>query len=178
MLKTSNLVRGALAAASFLIAGSALAEGTWQPEIGWGQIAGGAVYRDNSGYSNRAPSIDLAFGYRWDNGLGIRALYIGAVDPFKDFLVESPARSFNDFDGVQATGNFSLANKLDLTAGLGLGRTSLNHGQAGDHRELLEPVGSAGLRYQFFSHFALELKADYLARTHEHNVALMAEIPF
>ena len=179
MLKTSSLARSAIAAASFLIAGSALAQGgIWQPEIGWGRIEGGRVSRDDSHMSRYAPSVDLAMGYRWDNGFGIRALYIGAVDPFKDLLNQPSARTFNESEGLQATGYFPLAAKFNLMTGLGLARTSLNRGVPGDHQELAEGVVSAGLQYNIVKYFSLELHADYLAKTHERNVTLLAEFPF
>jgi len=179
MLKTSRLARCAIAAASFLVAGAALAQGgTWQPEIGWGRINGGRVLRNDIHDSNNAPSVDLAMGYRWDNGFGIRALYIGAMDPLKDLFNQPSPPTFNDFDGLQATGYFPLATKFDLMTALGLGRTSLNRGVPGDHQELMEPVVSAGLQYNIVKYFSLELHADYLARTHERNVTLLAEFPF
>jgi len=179
MPKTSRLVRSAMAAASFLIAGAALAQGgTWQPEIGWGRIEGGRVSRNDSHMSRYAPSVDLAMGYRWDSGFGIRALYIGALDPWKDLFDQPSPPTFNDFDGVQATGYFPLASRFNLMTGLGLGRTSLNRGVPGDHLELAEPVVSAGLQYNIVKYFSLELHADYLARTHERNVTLLAEFPF
>ena len=179
MLKTSSLARSAVAAAAFLAAGSAFAEGgTWQPEIGWGRIQGGQVDRNDSRGSHDAPAVDLAFGYRWDNGFGIRAMGIGAVDPFKDLFDQPSARSFNEFYGVQGTGYFPLANKLNLVTGLGLGRTSLNRGVPGDHQELTEGIASAGLQYNVVRYFSLELHADFLTRTHERNLTLMAEFPF
>jgi len=179
MLKTSRLARSALAAVSFLVAGAALAQGgTWQPEIGWGRINGGRVLRNDIHDSNNALSVDLAMGYRWDNGFGIRALYIGALDPGKDFFNQPSEPTFNDFDGLQATGYFPLATRFNLMTGLGLGRTSLNRGVPGDHKELAEPVVSAGLQYNIVKYFSLELHADYLARTHERNVTLLAEFPF
>ena len=179
MFKTTRRAHGAVAAAAFLIAGSAFAEGgTWQPEIGWGSVQGGKVSRNDGRGSSDEPALDLAFGYRWDNGFGIRALFIGALDPWKDFLNQPSARSFNEFDGVQATGYFPLASKLNLMTGLGLGRTSLNRGVPGDHQELTEPVVSAGLQYNIVKYFSLELHADYLGKTHERNFILMAEFPF
>jgi len=179
MTQTTRLVRGAIAAASFFIAGAAFAEGgTWQPEVGWGRIQGGKVARSSSYETNNAPSIDLAFGYRWENGFGIRAMGIGAFEPFKDLWDQPSARTFNEFDGVQATGYFPLAAKLNLMTGLGLGRTSLNRGVPGDHEELTEGIASAGLQYNIVKYFSLELHADYLTRTHERNVTLMAEFPF
>jgi hypothetical protein len=179
MLKTCGLVRSAVAVASFLIAGSALAQGgTWQPEIGWGSVQGGKVTRNDSHRSNAAPALDLAFGYRWDNGLGVRAMFFGALDPAKDIFNQPSPRTFDEFDGVQATGYFPLAGKLNLMAGLGAGRTSLNRGVPGDHQELTEGIVSAGLQVNFVKYFSLELHADYLTRTHERNLALMAEFPF
>ncbi len=96
----------------------------------------------------------------------------------KDLYNDANPRTFYDFNGVQATGYFPLANKLNLMTGLGLGRTSLNRGVPGDHQELTEGIASAGLQYNFVKYFSLELHADYLTRTLERNLILMAEFPF
>ena len=177
MQMTSRLTRVAAAAAVMFAAAGASAEGTFTPEIGWGQVSHGHVSHDGD-ERREAPSIDLAFGYRWDNGVGVRAMWLGAFDPFKDFLVGTSPPTFNDFYGVQATGSYALATKVNLTGGLGLGRTSLNRGVPGDHVESTEGVVSAGLQYQPFTHFAVELHFDYLTRTHERNIALMWQVPF
>jgi len=174
---TSRLMRTAAVAAALSTATAAFAEGSFTPELGWGRISGGSVYHDGD-ERREAPSIDAAFGYRWDNGVGVRALFIGAFDPMKDFLTGTSPPSFNDFYGVQATGNFVLTGPLNLTGGVGLGRTSLNRGIPGDHVESTEGIVSAGLQYRPFTHFALELHFDYLTRTHERNLALMAQVPF
>lgn len=177
MTKTSRLARVAVAAAALLVTGSTFAEGTFTPELGWGRVSGGQVYHVGDLARNTA-SVDAAFGYRWDNGFGVRAMYLGAVDPFKDLFTDDSPPSFNDFYGVQGTGTFPLAGKLNLTTGLGLGRTSLNRGAPGNHVESTEGVASAGLQYRPFTHFALELHVDYLTKTHERNLALMAQVPF
>jgi hypothetical protein len=177
MQQTSRRTRVAAAAAVLFVTTGAFAEGTFLPEIGWGQISHGRVSHDGD-ERREAPSIDAAFGYRWDNGVGVRALFIGAFDPMKDFLVGTSPPTFNDFYGVQATGSLALATKVNLTGGLGLGRTSLNRGLPGDHVESTEGVVSAGLQYQPFAHFAVELHFDYLTRTHERNIALMWQVPF
>ena len=174
-----NTSRLAIVAAAAALCGAtgASAEGTFTPELGWGRVSGGQVYHVDD-LARHSASVAAAFGYRWDNGLGVRALYFGAVDPFKDFFTEDSPPTFNDFYGVQGTGALPLAGRLRLTTGLGLGRTSLNRGQPGDHVESTEGVVSAGLQYDFFQHFGLELHADYLTRTHERNVVLMAQVPF
>jgi hypothetical protein len=179
MLKASSLVRGVVATFSFLIAGSALAEGgTWQPEVGWGRIQGSHVSGPEVSGTNNAPTLDFALGYRWENGFGVRAMSFGALDIFKDLFNQPSPRSFDEFNGVQATGYFPLASKLNLMTGLGLGRTSLNRGVPGDHQELTEGIASAGLQYNIVKYFSLELHLDYLTRTHERNLILMAEFPF
>ena len=179
MFKTPSLRTIALAVTSFFAVGSALAEGAaWQPEVGWGSVQGGRVSHNDSKGRNSAPSLDLAIGYRWESGLGIRALFFGALDPFKDAFNQPSARSFNEFDGLQATDYLPLASKLNLMTGLGVGQTSLNRGVAGDHQELTECVLSAGLQYNIVKYFSLELHADYLSRTHERNLVLLAEFPF
>ena len=177
MIKTSRLARVAVAAAALFATASAFAEGTFTPELGIGQVSGGLVSHADSG-RNKAPSVNAAFGYRWDSGIGVRALWIGGFNLAKDFLPDDSARTFDEFYGVQGTGTMQLAPKLNLNGGLGLGRTSLNKGTPGDHAQTTDGVVSAGLQYQPFSHFALELRADYLTRTHERNVVLMVEWPF
>lgn len=177
MTKTSRLARGAVAAACLLATASAFAEGTFTPELGWGRVSGGQVYHVGD-LARNTDSLEAAFGYRWDNGLGARAMFLGALDPLKDLFTKDSPRSFNDFYGVQATGLLPLAGRLNLSGGLGLGRTSMNRGQPGDHAESTEGVVSAGLQYQPFTHFALELHFDYLTKTHERNLALMAQVPF
>lgn len=178
MTKTSFITRVAAAAAVTFATTASFAEGTFTPELGWGHISGGRVSSGGGGQRGEAPSFDAAFGYRWDNGVGVRGLFIGAFDPMKDFLTGTSPPTFNDFYGVQATGSYALETTLNLTGGLGLGRTSLNRGTPGDHIESTEGVVSAGLQYRPFTHFALELHFDYLTRTHERNIALMAQVPF
>jgi len=177
MHMTSRLTRVAAVAAALFATTGAFAEGSFTPEIGWGRIAGGRVSNaDSDGRS--APSVDAAFGYRWDNGLGARVLWIGAFNLARDFFPNDSARTFDEFTGLQATGTLPLASRLNLNGGVGLGRTSLNKGTPGDNVQTTEGVLSAGLQYQPFTHFALELHADYLTRTHERNLVLMAQVPF
>ena len=179
MTQTTRLVRGAIAAASFLVAGAAFAEGgTWQPEIGWGRIQGSNVSGLTVSGTNNSPTLAIAMGYRWESGFGVRALNFGALNFSRDLFNQPSPRSFNEFTGAQATGYFPLVTKLNLMTGLGLGSTSLNRGAPGDHRELTEGIASAGLQYNFVKYFSLELHADYLTRTHERNLVLMAEFPF
>ena len=177
MTKTSRLARVAAGAAILFFTATAFAEGVFTPELGWGRINGGQVYHDGDARRD-APSIDAAFGYRWDNGLGARAMWIGAFNIARDIFPNDTVRTFDEFYGVQATGLVPLASHLNLNGGLGLGRTSLNRGTPGDHVQTTEGVVSAGLQYQPFTHFALELHVDYLAKTHERNLALTAQVPF
>jgi hypothetical protein len=176
MTKTSLATRVAAAMAALVVSATASAEGVVQPEIGWGQIAGGRVSRDD--LRRQAPALDAALGYRWDNGVGVRTMWIGALDVAKDFFVQDSPPTFREFWAVQATDNVAIASKLDFTAGLGVGRASFDRGQPGSHVESTEGVVSAGLRYQPFTHFALELHADFLTHSHERNVVLMAQVPF
>jgi len=173
MQMTSRLTRVAIVAAALSAANAASAEGTITPELGLGQISGGRVYHIGD-MRRETVSMNVALGYRWDNGFGVRAVSIGAFDIMKSN--EPP--SFNDFYGLQATGQFPLASKLDLTAGLGAGRTGLNGGAPGHRKDMTDGIASAGLQYRPFTHFALELHFDYLTHTHERNLVLMAQVPF
>lgn len=177
MIKTSPATRVAAGATALLVATGAFADTTITPELGWGQVSGGRVSHAGDMRRNE-PALDAALGVRWDNGAGVRTLWFGALDPWKDFLTQSSPPTFREFWGVQATGTAPLAAKLNFTGGVGLGRASFDRGQPGDHAETTEGVVSAGLQYQPFAHFAMELHADYLTRTHERNLVLMAQVPF
>ncbi|MBW8778592.1 MAG: outer membrane beta-barrel protein [Vitreoscilla sp.] len=173
MQRTSRLTRVAIVAAALSASSAAFAEGTFTPELGWGRISGGRIFHIGD-MRRETASMNAALGYRWDNGFGVRAVSIGAFDIMKDN--EPP--TFNDFYGVQATGQFPLVSKLDLTAGLGAGRTGLNGGAPGHREDTTDGIVSAGLQYRPFTHFALELHFDYLTHTHERNLVLMAQVPF
>jgi len=177
MDKISFATRVAAAVAALVVSAAASAEGVIQPELGWGQVSGGRVSHDGD-FRRDAPAFDAALGYRWDNGVGVRTLWIGAFDIAKDLFVQNSPPTFREFWGVQATDNVPLGGKFDFTGGLGLGRASFDRGQPGDHVESTEGIVSAGLRYQPFTHFALELHADFLTHSHERNLVLMAQVPF
>ena len=186
MSRIHRLVRVALATAAFVATASASAQdagaahnGNWQLEIGVSRISGGQVESDhNGGPASHDGAFDLSAGYRFDNGLGVRALYIGAFDPFKSFLVADDRRSFDDFWGVQAVGYLPVANKLNLMGGLGIGRTSLNSGVIGDHGDKTDGIVSAGLEWRPGVHFSLGWHLDYLTSTKERNFSVMAQFPF
>src|SRR3954471_9873078 len=122
MRMTSRLTRVAAVAAALFATTGAFAEGTFTPELGWGRISGGRI--DRVGDRHETMSFNAALGYLWDSGFGVRALWTGAFDIWRD--ADQP--TFNDFYGVQGTGQFPLASKLDVTTGLGLGRTNLDTG--------------------------------------------------
>ena len=172
MKMTSFVTRVAAAAAAVFATTGAFAEGTFTPELGWGQISGGRIFRVDDSHSTL--SFNAALGYRWDSGLGVRALWIGAFDIMKD----ANPPTYNDFYGAQVTGQFPLASKLDLTTGLGLGRTNLDGGIPGNREDSTEAIVLTGLQFRPFTHFALELHFDYLTHTHERNLVLMAQVPF
>jgi hypothetical protein len=173
MQMTSRLTRVAAVAAALFATTGAFAEGTFTPELGFGQISGGRIFHVDD-MKRETMSFNAALGYRWDNGFGVRGLWLGAFDIMKD----NDPPTFNDFYGVQATGQFPLASKLDLTAGLGVGRTGLNGGTPGHREDTTDGIASAGLQFRPFVHFALELHFDYLTHTHERNLVLMAQVPF
>ncbi len=172
MLKTSSLVRGAVACAAFLIAGSAFAEGTFTPEIGIAQTSGKNV-RDIDGRSHD-PALTAAFGYELDNGLGARVMTIGDFNVQTD-LGPNDYRTFDNFIGVQATGKLALANTLNLRGGLGLGRSMLS----GDGHELrTDGILSVGLQWRPASHYAMEVRFDRLTTTSTNVIGLQFQVPF
>ncbi len=174
MTKTSRLARAAAAAAVLSCAGSAFAEGQFVPEVGLGYGSGGH-FRANSGGTRDGLTFNTAFGYRFDNNLGVRAMFIGNWDPFDPISPDSGV--FEQFVGVQATAYIPLAEKVKFMGGVGLGQSRLK--VATDGRESrTDGIVSGGLQWTFVRHYAMELRVDYLTQTHERNVVLMAQIPF
>ena len=172
MLKTSSLARSAVACAAFLIAGSALAEGTFTPEIGIAQTNGRNV-RDIAGRS-RDPAITAAFGYELDNGLGARVMVIGDYDIQTDFG-PNDFRTFDNFIGVQGTGKVALSNQFALRGGVGIGRSLLT----GDGHELrTDGIVSVGLQWHPASHYAMEVRYDHLTSTGTNIIGLQFQVPF
>ena len=172
MLKTSSLVRGTVACAAFLMAGSAFADGTFTPEIGIAQTSGKNV-RDIDGRT-RDPAITAAFGYELDDGFGARVMAIG------DFNIQTAFgpndyRTFDNFIGAQATGKVALASTLNLRGGVGIGRSMLS----GDGHELkTDGILSIGLQWRPASHYAMEVRFDHLTATGTNVIGLQFQVPF
>ena len=174
MLKASRLVRGAAAAAAFLLAGSAFAEGAFLPEVGFGYGQGKRI--DST---HNTLLFNGAFGYHLDNGLGARVLWLGDFDPFRGLSADQ--RSFDQFTGVQATAYLPIATRFNFMGGLGVGRTSLNVGIAGSPNgveHVTDGVVSAGLQWNIVRHYAMEVHVDYLTKTGPSNIVLLAQVPF
>ncbi len=172
MTKTSRLARAAAAAAVLCCAGSAFAAGQFVPEVGLGYGSGGH-FRANSGGTRDGLTFNASFGYRFDNNLGVRAMFIGNWDPFDPI---SPDSVFDQFAGVQATAYIPLAEKVKFMGGIGLGQSRLKVADGRDSRT--DGIVSGGLQWTFVRHYAMELRVDYLTQTHERNLVLMAQIPF
>ncbi len=162
----------AIVAAAAMLAGANAFAGTFMPEIGIGYGQGKHIESTENTWL-----LDAAFGYRFDNGLGVRALYLNDADPFRGLFAQD--RSFDDFLGVQATAYVPIASRLSLMGGLGVGRTSLNiGGQSGGAERVTDGVLSTGLQLQMGRHYSMELHYDYLTKTGTSNLSLMAQIPF
>ncbi len=175
MSKTSSLVRGIIAAASFMLAGSAFAEGTFTPELGFGQSSGKHVVDVDGTRRSHDPAFSAAFGYELDNGFGARVMAIGDWSIQTDFET-SPFHTFGNFVGVQATGKYPLASVLNLRGGLGIGRSNLVGG--GSHELVTEGIASAGLQWRPSAHYAMELRLDFLTRTDTRIVSVQFQVPF
>jgi hypothetical protein len=175
MSKTSNLVRGALAAASLLIAGGAFAEGTFTPELGFGVATGKHVIQGDGRGDAHDPAFTAAFGYEMDNGLGARLMAIGDFDVSKTFVPEQ--RSFDNFVGVQVTDKIRLADAFNLRGGIGIGRSNLE-GDAVGHQLVTDGVLSLGLQWRPGPHYAMEVRADHLTTTGTTVFALQFQVPF
>ena len=175
MPKTSCLVRSAVAAAAFLIAGSAFAEGTFTPELGIGYGSGKQIGIPGD---RQTWTLNAGFGYEMDNGFGGRIVAIADGDIVRGFLAVD--RSFDNFVGVQGTYALPLRDKLKLTAGLGIGRTKLDDGQGGgpDSKSITDGLLSAGLQYRFSKYYAMELRVSHLTSSGVTSTTLQAQIPF
>jgi Outer membrane protein beta-barrel domain len=176
MLKTSSLVRSAVAATAFLIAGSAFA-GEFVPEIGIGKANGKDI--DLSGETNRDTwTYTAAMGYVWDTGLGVRVITIADGDFARGLF--STDRSFDNFVGVQATGAMPIAEKFNLTGGLGIGRTKIDNGQgnATSSQSITDGLLSVGLQWHPSTHYAMELRVQHLTTSSVTSTSLQFQVPF
>jgi hypothetical protein len=172
MSKTSSLVRGVAAAVSFLVAGSAFADGTFTPELGFAQTSGKNV-RDIDGLS-RDLAFTAAFGYELDNGFGARVMAIGDFNIQTDFG-PNDYRTFDNFIGAQATGRYELGNRLALRGGVGIGRSMLS---GNGHELKTDGILSIGLQWRPASHYAMEVRFDHLTTTGTNVIGLQFQVPF
>ncbi len=172
MLKTSRLARGAIAAAAFLIVGSAFAEGTFTPELGIAQTSGKNVL-DIAGRT-RDPAITAAFGYELDDGFGARVMAIGDFNIQTDFG-PNDYRTFDNFIGAQATGKYALGNQLALRGGVGIGRSMLS---GNGHELKADGILSIGLQWRPARHYAMEVRFDHLTTTGTNVIGLQFQVPF
>ena len=175
MLKSSNLVRGAVAAASLFISGGAFADGTYTAELGIGQDTGKHVIQGNGRGNAHDPAFTAAFGYEMDNGLGGRVMAIGDFDVAKTFVPEQ--RSFDNFVGVQVTDKIKLADAFNLRGGVGIGRSNLL-GDAAGNQLVTDGVLSLGLQWHPVPHYAMEVRVDHLTTTGTTTFGLQFQVPF
>ena len=176
MSKTLRLARTAVAAATLATAGSAFADGTFTPELGFAHTTGKHVLSgDGHGHSDSL-AVTGAFGYELDNGFGARLMAIGDFDFAHAF--GATEQSFDNFVGVQATGKFALAHTLNLRGGVGVGRTRLADNSPERHEMVTDGVLSLGLQWRPADHFAMELRVDHLTASDTTTVGLQFQVPF
>ncbi len=176
MIKSLRLMKAAAAAVIVLSAGNAFA-GTFVPELGIGKASGkdvslsGETSRDTWAYT-------AAFGYVSDIGLGARVIAIADGDPFRGFFAND--RSFDNFVGVQGTGQLPLGDKFRLTGGLGIGRTKLDTGNTSttSSQTITDGLVSVGLQWQPAPHFAMELRVQHLTTSSVTATSLQFQVPF
>jgi hypothetical protein len=174
MHKTSRFMRATIAAAALGACGGAFAEGTFTPELGFGQSSGKHVVSLDGSQRSHDPAFSAAFGYELENGYGARVMAIGDFSIQTEFE-SAPFRTFGNFVGVQATGKYALASTLNLRGGLGIGRSNL----VGAGNELVtDGIVSAGLQWRPASHYAMELRFDYLTKTQTRIIGLQFQVPF
>jgi hypothetical protein len=174
MSKTSHVMRAAVAAAVLVASGGAFAEGTFTPELGFGQTSGKHVLQGDGTQRGHDLAFTAAFGYELENGYGARAMAIGDFD-IQTAFGPNTYRTFDNFVGVQATGKVALASALNLRGGLGIGRSNL----VGDGHELVtDGIVSVGLQWRPASHYAMEVRFDYLTKTGTNLIGLQFQVPF
>jgi hypothetical protein len=174
MSSTSRIARTAAAAAAFFIAGSAFADGTFTPELGFGQTSGKHVLSGDGTQRSRDPAFTAAFGYELENGFGARVMAIGDFD-IQTAFGTTTYNTFDNFVGVQATGKYALADKLALRGGIGIGRSNL----VGNGHELVtDGIVSIGLQWRPARHYAMEARYDRLTRTGTNLFSLQFQVPF
>ena len=175
MFKTSNLVRGAVAAASLLIAGGALAEGTFTPEIGIGYGSGKQIGIPGD---RQTFTYNVGFGYTDVSGFGARAVVIADGDLVRGVFTDT--RSFDNFVGAEATYSLPLQDRLKLTGGLGVGRTKLDDGNGGvaNSGSITDGLLSLGLQFKVHAHYAMELRVSHLTSSNVTSTTLQAQFPF
>ena len=174
MLNTSHILRAAVAAAALVVSCGAFAEGTFTPELGFGQTSGKHVLYGDGTQRGRDPAFTAAFGYELENGFGARVMAIADFD-IQTAFGPNTYRTFDNFVGVQATGKVALVDKLALRGGIGIGRSNL----VGDGHELVtDGIVSVGLQWRPASHYAMELGFDHLTRTGTNVFDLQFQVPF
>jgi hypothetical protein len=176
MFKKIRLARLAAVTAIALAAGSAFA-GEFVPEIGIGKANGKDV--DLSGETTRDTwTYTAAMGYVWDTGLGVRVITIADGDFARGLF--STDRSFDNFVGVQATGAVPIADKFNLTGGLGIGRTKIDNGQgnATSSQSITDGLVSVGLQWHPNTHYAMELRVQHLTTSSVTSTSLQVQVPF
>ena len=174
MTKTSRVARTAAAAAAFFIAGSAFADGTFTPELGFGQTSGKHVVSGDGTQRSRDPAFTAAFGYELDNGFGARVMAIGDFN-IQTAFGSNDYRTFDNFIGAQATGKYALGNQLALRGGVGIGRSMLS---GNGHELKTDGILSIGLQWRPASHYAMEVRFDHLTATGTNIIGLQFQVPF
>ncbi|HEY8972998.1 MAG TPA: hypothetical protein VIN75_02195 [Burkholderiaceae bacterium] len=176
MTKTSFIARVAAGAAALVVSATASAEGTFAPElgIGWGGGKEVGIQGDRQSMFGTA-----AFGYTADNGLGGRLILIADMNIVRGAFF-TQERSFDNFIGVQGTMAVPLAERLKFVGGLGIGRTHLDDGSGGasDSAIITDGLVSAGLRYRFANHYAMEALVSHLTTSDLTTATLQFQVPF
>ena len=167
--RTSRALRALVAAAALLTAGGAFADG-FTAEIGPSWLFGRHVIDAHNPFAT-----ELALGYRFTPNLGIRASTVQDFD-IAGGLDTSGRSRFAFSHAVQATYTTAIAPKLFVDGGLGIAKTHLD--APGGPVHVTEGVVSTGLQYRFATHFATELRYEWLTHTGTSALHLMLQVPF
>jgi hypothetical protein len=166
----SSAVR-TLATAALLIAGTAHAS-TIVPELGIGRASGSAF--EATGDSQ---VLQWGVGYYLDNGVGVRLMGFGDLDPTQGWL--STTRTFNSTLGLQVVDQLPLGDRWVALLGAGVGRTRYNLPDNSTQSENeTEGLVSVGVNWKPATHFALSLQYTYLTQSSVATLSLMAQVPF
>jgi hypothetical protein len=159
-------------AGAVLAAAAAAHAGTVQPEVGFAYGTGAGF-----GDTHDAGMLQWGVGYYFDNGIGVRALGFGDIDPFQDW--EITQRTVSSFVGVQLMDQIPLDTHWSATIGAGMGQTRYNlPTDSTEASSGTDGVVTAGIQWRPGRHYAMSLQYTYLTTSGVAATSLLFQVPF